>query len=415
MFCLRRNKYWILRLVLTICIVMVRIGRRLRSRRTGERSILLLPPAAPGSLGDEAMITAVLEYLRESGANAIGLISYGAVPQWGWLDPAARSIILSPYFGAWGAKLRFALAVGRYKRFYFIGADVLDGYYSEIETLQRLDLVSIAARTGIIAAVISFSFNDRPTPASVQALRDLPASVRLYARDPISQERLSCYLKRPIELAADLAFLLRPDKDAETVSGVLNWIGEERANGRLIVGITANYLHSRIFRWRSLERFSQVYVDTLLELTFAEEDFSFVLIPHDHREDSDIVLAEAIESGLPQEVRSHCLKVSKACGAGEIKAICGELDLALSSRLHVAIACLGQGIPVACVTYQGKFDGMFKHFGLENMTIEAEQAIRPGNLVSFFLPLVEKRGELRKHIHSRLPYVQQLAQSNLCL
>ena len=81
--------------------------------------------------------------------------------------------------------------------------------------------------------------------------------------------------------------------------------------------------------------------------------------------------------------------------------------------MHVSIACLGQGTPVACITYQGKFEGLFRHFELEGMTIEPSQAFQAGSLVKFLMPLIEKRDDISKHIQLKLPQIQQLAQANL--
>jgi polysaccharide pyruvyl transferase WcaK-like protein len=80
--------------------------------------------------------------------------------------------------------------------------------------------------------------------------------------------------------------------------------------------------------------------------------------------------------------------------------------------MHLAIACLGQGTPVACVTYQGKFEGLFRHFELDGMTIEPEQAFQPEGLVKFLMPLIEKRKDISKQVQLKLPQVQQLAQVN---
>lgn len=90
----------------------------------------------------------------------------------------------------------------------------------------------------------------------------------------------------------------------------------------------------------------------------------------------------------------------------------GELDLVLSGKMHLAIACLGQATPVACISYQDKFEGLFQQFDLENMIIEPTEAFQPGRLADFLWPLIEKRKEIRHHIQLKLPYIQQLAQAN---
>ena len=46
------------------------------------------------------------------------------------------------------------------------------------------------------------------------------------------------------------------------------------------------------------------------------------------------------------------------------------------------------------------------------MMIEPKQASQAGNLYKFFMPLIEKQEDIRKHIQLRLPQIQQLAQAN---
>ncbi|TLN28532.1 glycosyl transferase family 1, partial [bacterium] len=101
--------------------------------------------------------------------------------------------------------------------------------------------------------------------------------------------------------------------------------------------------------------------------------------------------------------------------AAEIKAICGQLDLALSGRMHMAIACLGQGTPVACITYQGKFEGLYRHFELDGLTIDPVTATQPGRLAAFFLPVIDRREAIRRQIQSQLPKVRVLAAENFRL
>lgn len=111
-------------------------------------------------------------------------------------------------------------------------------------------------------------------------------------------------------------------------------------------------------------------------------------------------------------INSRCLNIPGPYSAAEVKAICGELDLVLSGKMHLAIACLGQATPVACISYQDKFEGLFQQFDLENMIIEPTEAFQPGRLADFLWPLIEKRKEIRHHIQLKLPYIQQLAQAN---
>ena len=137
------------------------------------------------------------------------------------------------------------------------------------------------------------------------------------------------------------------------------------------------------------------------------------MIPHDFRgQESDVSLAQAILEALPLEMKPYCLQVPTPCSAAEIKSICANLDVVFTGRMHLAIACLGKGVPVAGITYQGKFEGLFNHFELQGMTIAPEEAFQPGVLASFLLNLISRREQLRQQIQANLAKVQTLSSSN---
>jgi polysaccharide pyruvyl transferase WcaK-like protein len=418
---IQRFKVQIRSIYLSTYVALQKLMRKTGFGSDKSSSILILPPAPPGSLGDEALLTASVEYFKMQGAKRVGIVTYGSDPQWTNMSLTSETKNLSYHYlhdqlSSPEALLHFAHAVSSYEYFYCIGADVMDGYYSEKDTLQRLKFVSMANGMGVKAAVVSFSFNDKPTPNVIESLQGLPSDIRLCTRDLISYQRLNYHLKRPVELGADLAFLLNPEMDTEIVDGISQWISQQRADNRIAVGINANYKLIDELEIKTLDQLIKTFVDTLIGLYSKNEKLSFLLIPHDFRnigdKNSDVFLTDAILDVLPSEIRTHCAKVPTPCSAKDIKGICRNLDIVLSGRMHLAIACLGQETPAACITYQGKFEGLYKHFDLDGMTIEPEQALQPGNLVDFFIPLIEKRDDIRQHIRSKLPNIQKLAKAN---
>lgn len=384
----------IISIFLFIYIAWLRLRGRFFNPRTSP-SVLILPPAEPGSLGDEALVTGLLTLLEDKGIKKIGLVSYKPELQWEIYRLETYSFelrhhFLGGYLGSLIAPFYFLNAVHQYQKFYCIGADVMDGYYSLKDSLQRINFVDLATRLGIEAALVSFSFNDRQKPEIIEALNKLPLDVRICVRDPVSYERLSKLLQRPIALVADLAFLLPPVQDSPTVLTVGQWIKEQRSNNKVILGINANYKLVESLKLKTLDDLIKIYVTTLVELKSKNADFSFVLIPHDFRDTqgmkSDVGLAKGIYQALPQDLQSNCFIVPSPCSASEIKGICRQLDMVVSGRMHLAIASLGQGIPAACITYQGKFEGLFKHLELEGMTLEPEKVLQPEKLVQFLMP-----------------------------
>lgn len=381
-----------------------------------ELSALILPPADPGSLGDEALVNATFSHLKKLGFEKIGIISYKNGPKWKNIKPD-ETIEMQDFFtnNSLKSNLGFLSAISRYEILYCLGADVLDGFYNKFHSLQRIKMMDMAVKIGAKSIGLGFSFNEKPEPDTVESLSKLSSKVRLCARESISQKRLLRLLKRPIELVADVAFLLQP-KDSKITKKVSTWINKQHGNGRIVIGINANYKLVNELKSKNIDGLINVYQSTIKGLYSKNKKFSFVLIPHDFRkiknEFNDVILADKIFKTLPRNIASNSIRIPSPFSAAEIKSICRNMELVLSGRMHLAIACLGQETPVACITYQGKFEGLFKHFNLKGMTINPEQSIKPGNLVKFLMPIIKKREKIRKQIHLKLPYVLELSKKN---
>jgi polysaccharide pyruvyl transferase WcaK-like protein len=128
---------------------------------------------------------------------------------------------------------------------------------------------------------------------------------------------------------------------------------------------------------------------------------------------SDVMLAEAIYAAVPAEVRAHCMIIPTPCKPAEIKAMVAGLDFVLSGKMHLAIAALGQGVPVACIAYQDKFEGLFQHFELDGLTIQPQDVVEPGKLAAFFIEKYEQREALASQVRQRLPAVRELSRQSL--
>lgn len=413
---LRKNlKEVIFAVLLSAYISFLRIRRIFIRSTVRKSSVLFLPPYSPGSLGDEAILTAGIRELAGQGIEKFGLVSFKLEDNWEYLTSVTQIFVMQDYFsyGSWRDRFRFAHLASQYEQIYLFGTDMMDGFYHEGHTLKQITLVALAAKIGAKTTIASFSFNKNPTRASLKALGNLPPTVRLCSRDPVSQARLIHHLGRPIELVADVAFLLPPAKESEMVSFVLRWIRSQKSAGRIVIGLNVNFLLLEQVMKVEQGELIKVFASTITELSSRCKILSFILIPHDIRgKISDVILANALKDAIHPELKPYCMQVPPQCTAAEIKTICAAIDGALSGRMHLAIACLGQGTPVGCITYQDKFEGLFQHFELDGLTIDPEQALQPEKLSNFFLPLIQNREEIHQHILSKLPEIRRLARAN---
>lgn len=378
-------------------------------------SVLLLPPYSPGSYGDAAVVTSFVENLASRGIERIGLIKYQDSDDWSFVNGISETFSLEDYFHyeAWKIRFSFCKKISEYEQFFILGTDVMDGYYSPKDSLERIYLTELGAQTGRSTRIVSFSFNAHPISACVTALRHLSSSVHLLSRDPVSQKRLESHLQRPVTLTADIAFLLKP-REGNISAGIEQWIDEQQKDNGIVVGINANHVLVEKFSEITIEKLVKAYQEALQEIHAAYPDIRFLFIPHDIRGDaSDVVIAEAIFRTLPPNLQQVSKIVPSPCHPAEIKHIVSRLSFVLSGKMHLAIACLSQGVPVACIAYQDKFEGLFQHFEMEDMSLAPEELLLPGKLSQFFLERFNKKENLSAQIQTHLPRVLQLAEKNL--
>ena len=382
----------------------------LSSQSDNHLSAVFIPPAnVSGGIGDDAMLSASTEYLSALGFKEIAIISFNPLENWDYLKSVSH--VIRAY--TFREKLALVKAISSYSHIYCIGADMMDGFYSDHATLTRLNIINIAVKAGLNATILGFSFNNQPTPAAVKAFIQLPQDVRICCRDAISQGILQQKINRPVELVADVAFLLNPAQNSQLVHQVKEWIETQRANDRVVIGFNAKKPYGGENLAVDLERLVNHYADTLTQIIQTNPHVSFLLMPHDTRgKMSDAALADAIFQALPSEVQARVMPMPMPCRASEIKATCAYLDLVVTGRMHLAIASLGQGTPAAGMTYQGKFEGLFQHFGIADVTISPEEALKPDKLYEFINQMIDKRDYLRQQVQDALPEVKALAQKN---
>ncbi|WP_353929740.1 polysaccharide pyruvyl transferase family protein [Okeanomitos corallinicola TIOX110] len=407
-------------ILISIYAVILSLLRSVGFIRRIPSSAVILPPAAPGSLGDEAMVVGLVNYLKQKGLTNISLVAYNVKEKYPvetheYLD-MRDFFIYRKWYGFLGKFIAFGYRISQYERFYCLGADLMDGYYSDYATFKRVKMVEMAAKLDLISAILGFSYNRQPTQVSVKVLHDLPSQVRLYARDIFSYQRLITEIpSASVNLVADLAFLLSPIDTSEKVDKSFQWIETQRNQGKKILGINVNNLLISKLPEQTTDTLVQSFVDSIIKVSEQNTNLSFMFLPHDFRNIqgnlSDDKLANKIIEKLPMHIKSSCFKIPFPCQAAELKAIVKYIDYVISSRMHLAIACLGQETPVACVSYQDKFAGLYQHFDLEPPIISPTELFEPNStkLVDLISNLIQKQDQLKQQIKHKLPDIKKIS------
>jgi colanic acid/amylovoran biosynthesis protein len=392
----------------------VPLGRRQLGPAAGLATLILTPDPwnVAGSFGDEAMLRSTMQALHPAtDGRGIGVVAYGDIAV-----ANARRLGLEPVpLGLWSQReMARGLRSLRPARVIVVGADCMDGHYS-LEVTQRMGtFAALAARMGAHTTVIGFSFNATPDDSLRSLFASWPNRLRVCIRDAVSLERFQRFCGRHAELVADSAFLLKPEPTSAAAVNATRWAQAQRADGRVVLGLN---LHPMLYANADARS-----VDALVESCLAaigtaaqERRLAVCLIPHDLRgsfSDNNVLsrLTGPL-AGLLGESAVHHLEGD--LDAPTLKATTAALDCLLVARMHLAIAALGMGIPIAAVTYQGKFEGLFDHFKLpHDLMLDPVQAQDPKRLAAVLARLLDQRAELRQAIEARLPVVRELSARN---
>lgn len=387
----------------------LRLSMLLHRRQTLGGGRHLVVPAdtteLDGSLGDQALLLGLSD-LIDRGNTQIVVSEY--------FNPGlvfGDSAFLRAWQGL-AAGWRLGRASATANGLYIIGADVMDGYYTPGVSRQRLLLVNAFARAGIPCCITGFSFNEAPSLSVVEEFRRLPSGVRICLRDAVSLERFERIVGRGAILVADLAFLVKEAESAPVADRVVPWAAGQKAAGRQLLGININPQVVAHLPHGTEEGIADSVAECCKGLL--QENISIVLIPHDFRPGcADLRVMNMVWSRIGELAGNHAIVLADQFSAQEIKTACKALDLVLSARMHLAIGALSVCTPVCGIQYQGKFEGLFKHFGFaRDVFIEPENALDPVKLKTFLRLNIGRIGQLRAQVVDYLPAVKALAKLN---
>ncbi|CAN0627624.1 colanic acid/amylovoran biosynthesis protein [Burkholderia multivorans] len=397
--------------------------RREAARVTVARDIascahLLILPSDPwtliGAKGDEAMMRAVVQQLQEVNHH----LKVTVVTATHEASESARHLGFEA-IDAWRDPWRLRrtverLAALRPDAVVVVGADVMDGYYSPITSLRLLATADLLVRRGAHGAILGFSFNSLPNPQLKSAFDRIDPRLALNVRDGISLARFRRFSCAHAELVADSAFMLRPDDASERVREAAEWVAARRAEGDVVIGFN---IHPMLVRRASDADIAALTVSAreAIGRLAAQGRIGVILLSHDYRgRDGDDTCLEPLHHALKGVLRERIFYPRARMSAAELKAISGLVDGVVTGRMHLAIASLGMGVPVAALTYQDKFHGLFNHFGLPyTFLLKPEEAMCPGNLAVVLERFVSELPQLRDTVRDALPRVKEASGKNL--
>lgn len=387
-----------------------------RPLRTGALNRLVIIPCDPwtltGSKGDEAMIQAVVKQLKDiSPKLQVALITGSEAA-----SETARKLGYEP-IQVWRQKLSTivqAIETFNADGLAILGADCMDGYYSADMTLCMVALADIATRLGIRTTVLGFSFNNKPAERLAAAFNEVDERVNFNVRDAVSLERFNCFSSAKGRLVADAAFMLPPVVDTPPVIELQNWAATKRAEGRQVLGFN---VHPMLIKHVTPEQLDALksHVEEAIRSFLKKNNTAIAFISHDYRgSGGDDTCLKPIFSRLEPELADRLYYREVTCSAAEIKGMAGLMDGVLTGRMHLAIASLGMGVPIAALTYQDKFQGLMKHMQLpDDLLIPTEKLMSPAPLLEMLTRFSNDIDVHRETVKNRLSAVKKMSADNI--
>lgn len=392
---------------------LVRVYRKYICRKEREKSFLVIPASAYGSLGDEAMLLSVMYKLNDSGFKNIWVALYEDVERQIYEKHGYRVLNLSKYFNLeteYLGALPYLKALAGFDYVALIGADVLDGKYSESRSIKRLDLVWLAALYGCKSAIFGFSWNaDAVSPRLINRLCRVASKAVLHSRDPASAERITMLTGYSPCLVADLAFSLPITENGWSSKATL-WIDERKKNGRIPIVVNLNKnKNANIYMEDAVDFWSSMLTTIFEKIPLID----ILFVPHDYRTgNEDTFFMENVIERLEKKFSDRHILINEIITPSQVKTIVSKVDFVLTGRMHLGIAALGVGTPTVFVDYQGKVEGLLTLFDISGVSLDKNYLNSPSTAAKLIYERFNERDALSKKIKSRLPFVHQLSEKN---
>ncbi|WP_165067510.1 polysaccharide pyruvyl transferase family protein [Marisediminicola senii] len=294
---------------------------------------------------------------------------------------------------------RFGRLLSSFATLFVVGADVMDGAYSDKASRTRWLIAKVAADRGVKVAVLGFSWNGKPTRGAREAMRRASKSnVTMYARDPLSATRLREDGSTSVVEAADTVFLYsRRDEDSREAQ----LVAQARRAGKRIALVNASGLVA--------SSTSQVGAYASAIQLLQRLNYAVFMVPHvDRAPRSDTSAIAAIMTSIPDSAKPTVIEMTNP---SIVRTMALGADLVITGRMHLAVIALSCGVPAAVIATQGKVMGLLELFSLTDLCLEPGATLEQEMLSRIHL-INDRIGGVRNEIQRALPHVKQLAERN---
>lgn len=373
--------------------------------------VFLIPPTDGGSLGDEAMIAASVNYLINNNKRVYIITSDRSLKKNLTIyNIDCDYIYISRLYDGFTPFLSFRKSLKEFRpeSVYLIGADVMDGFYSKVRSLTRLSLLDIASSYIKDVRLLGFSMNENPEPSTIKYMSKIDHRITFLSRDPVSSERLTQNgIKN--KLVADLAFGLKPNKNFYLDNlAAPDWVKKFGPDGYICLNLNAIHLN----------KYGEEYfikVCNVINKIIETANKHVLFVSHDTRafnKVTDQSFAKMVAESLNLRLNTDYTIAPETLNAENLKYLASQAAFIVSGRMHFAIGALGAGVPSLMFGYQGKQEGLVKHFDISPDLLILDPSSKSSDMVTKTERFIRDLTDIKLKILSRTNEVTVLSREN---
>lgn len=222
----------------------------------------------------------------------------------------------------------------------------------------------------------------------------------VYAREVITYEYLNTFLsKDKFTLIPDMAFMLEEKKQT------FQFIEDLKYKKAKIFGITVRKWNFPNLKITANEAMCK-YIDSVVEMMekyIEEKNAYFVFVPQvTVYNGDDTIVAKQIKIKLSKKNKEKFIILEEDLSPVEIKALIGNFDYFIGTRMHSNIFATSTKIPTVAIAYEKKTNGIMNTVGLSNYVVEID-TITPTNLIEKVDKCIKNEKEIISILNANIP------------
>ena len=225
----------------------------------------------------------------------------------------------------------------------------------------------------------------------------------IFAREEITDEYLSHLLPKEKHcLIPDMAFMLNDEKKE------YEFLNKYKEKSDYVFGITVrkwnfpNMSNSS----RAMERYLESIRD-MMEYYINKYNAYFIFIPQVIVDTGDDTLtAQKIKDMLSEDKKDNFIIRREDWSPYEIKAIIGNFNYFIGTRMHSNIFATSMLIPTVAIAYEKKTNGIMKTLELEDYIVEID-TITSNELITKIDKMVANNIKIKKHLAKKIADIRK--------